>query len=250
MISPSAAVIDARNLTRTFKRFTAVDSISFQVERGEVFGLLGANGAGKTTTIRMLTGLLRPSGGEAWVTGVPIHIKPEAVKPRIGYMSQKFSLYEELTVEENLVFFGGIYGLKRHELSSRRAELIETFHLESMARRLTSDLPTGFRQRLALASALIHKPLLLFLDEPTGGIDPISRRNFWRVIADLAEEGTTIVVTTHYMDEAEYCHRLGIMRDGKLVTIGSPSELRRRHGAETMEDVFLDIASRAPEVSL
>ncbi len=250
MISPSAAVIDARNLSRTFKRFKAVDSISFQVERGEVFGLLGANGAGKTTTIRMLTGLLRPSGGEAWVTGVPIHIKPEAVKPRIGYMSQKFSLYEELTVEENLVFFGGIYGLKRHELSSRRSELIETFHLESMARRLTSDLPTGFRQRLALASALIHKPLLLFLDEPTGGIDPISRRNFWRVIADLAEEGTTIVVTTHYMDEAEYCHRLGVMRDGKLVTVGSPSELRRRHGAETMEDVFLDIVSRAPEVSL
>lgn len=250
MISPATAVIDVRNLTRTFKRFKAVDSISFQVDKGEVFGLLGANGAGKTTTIRMLTGLLRPSGGEAWVTGVPIHTKPEAVKPRIGYMSQKFSLYEELTVEENLVFFGGIYGLKRHELSRRRCELIETFHLEEMVHRLTSDLSTGFRQRLALASALIHKPLLLFLDEPTGGIDPISRRNFWRTIADLAEEGTTVVVTTHYMDEAEYCHRLGIMRDGRLVAIGAPSELRRRHGAQTMEEVFLDIASRTSEVSL
>ena len=250
MISQTNAAIDVRNLTRTFKRFKAVDSVSFQVDKGEVFGLLGANGAGKTTTIRMLTGLLRPSGGEAWVTGVPIHSKPEAVKPRIGYMSQKFSLYEELTVEENLIFFGGIYGLKRQELSRRRCELIETFHLEEMAHRLTSDLSTGFRQRLALASALVHKPLLLFLDEPTGGIDPISRRNFWRAIADLAEAGTTVVVTTHYMDEAEYCHRLGIMRDGKLAVTGTPSELRRRHGAETMEEVFLDIASRTSEVSL
>jgi ABC-2 type transport system ATP-binding protein len=176
-------------------------------------------------------------------------MKAEAVKPHIGYMSQKFSLYEELTVEENLIFFGGVYGLDRHELSRRRSELMETFHLDDMARRLTSELPTGFRQRLALASALIHKPLLLFLDEPTGGIDPISRRNFWRVIADLAEEGTTVVVTTHYMDEAEYCHRLGIMRDGRLVAVDTPSELRRSHGAGTMEEVFLDIASRTTEVS-
>ncbi len=243
MSPPETTAIKVMDLTRIFGRFVAVDSVSFRIGQGEIFGLLGANGAGKTTIIRMLTGLLRPSGGEAWVVGVPVHSKPEAVKPRIGYMSQKFSLYEELTVEENLTFFGGVYGLPRRELALRRSELIETFGLADITDRLTSSLPTGYRQRLALASALIHRPLLLFLDEPTGGIDPVSRRTFWRVIAGLAEGGTTVLVTTHYMDEAEYCHRLGIMREGKIVAVGSPTELRRLHNVGSIEEVFLDIAS-------
>jgi ABC-2 type transport system ATP-binding protein len=244
MMEGPAVAIEVKDLCRDFGRFRAVDEVSFSVERGEVFGLLGSNGAGKTTTIRMLTGLLRPTGGEAWVVGVPIHTRPEAVKPRIGYMSQKFSLYEELTVRENLTFFGGVYGLPKHELSQRRSELMGTFGLTESADRITSDLPTGFRQRLALASALLHRPQLLFLDEPTGSVDPVSRRTFWRVIAHLADGGTTVVVTTHYMDEAEYCHRLGIMREGRIVATGSPSALRRGHKAASMEEVFLDIASK------
>jgi len=235
--------IEARALTRTFGRFTAVDAVSFRIERGEVFGLLGANGAGKTTTIRMLTGLLRPSGGEAWVVGVPVHSAPESVKPRIGYMSQKFSLYEDLTVAENLTFFGGVYGLPGRVLAHRRAELLDLFDLTELANRLTSQLAMGHRQRLALASALIHRPLLLFLDEPTGGIDPVSRRSFWRMIAGLADGGTTVMVTTHYMDEAEYCHRLAVMRDGRVVAVGSPRDLRGEYNAATMEEVFLAIAS-------
>jgi ABC-2 type transport system ATP-binding protein len=240
--------IQAQDLTRRFGRFTAVDVVSFQIHRGEVFGLLGANGAGKTTTIRMLTGLLRPTGGEAWVVGVPVHSTPEAVKSRLGYMSQKFSLYEDLTVRENLTFFGGAYGLRRRELANRRSELLELFDLSEWADRITGSLPTGHRQRLALASALIHEPPLLFLDEPTGGIDPVSRRNFWRVISDLASAGATIMVTTHYMDEAEYCHRLGIMRAGRIEAVGSPGELRTTYEAATMEEVFLSVA--APEEAL
>ncbi len=240
---PGETAIQARDLTRRFGRFTAVDAVSFEVARGEVFGLLGANGAGKTTIIRMLTGLLRPSGGEAWVVGVPVHTRPEQVKPRLGYMSQRFSLYTDLSVRENLTFFGGVYGLGRRELASRRDELIATFHLEEMAERVTGRIPVGHRQRLALACALIHRPPLLFLDEPTGGIDPVARRRFWRIIADLARAGTTILVTTHYMDEAEYCHRLGIMRAGRLAAIGAPPELRDAHRAASMEEVFMALSA-------
>jgi len=239
--------IRAEGLTRRFGRFTAVDEVSFTVARGEVFGLLGANGAGKTTTIRMLTGLLKPSGGEAWVVNVPVHDHPEEVKPRLGYMSQKFSLYEDLSVRENLTFFGGVYGLKNRELATRRRELIALFDLEEMSERITGSIPVGHRQRLALACALIHRPPLLFLDEPTGGIDPVARRRFWRVIAELSREGTTVLVTTHYMDEAEYCHRLGIMRAGRLVATGAPRELRARHGAASMEEVFMAIAAGEQE---
>jgi len=239
---PETIAIKTHELTRTFKRFTAVDSISFQVQKGEIFGLLGANGAGKTTTIRMLTGLLRPSRGEAWVAGIPVHSSPERVKRRLGYMSQRFSLYEDLTVAENLTFFGGVYGLRRSDLRRRKEALLDLFDLKDLADRITSSLPTGHRQRLALASALVHEPQLLFLDEPTGGIDPVARRTFWRVISDLASAGTTIMVTTHYMDEAEYCHRLGIMRDGRIVAVGSPDELRSTHQAATMEEVFLSVA--------
>lgn len=242
MTPPETIAIETHELTRTFKRFTAVDSISFQVQKGEIFGLLGANGAGKTTTIRMLTGLLRPSRGEAWVAGIPVHSSPERVKCRLGYMSQRFSLYEDLTVAENLTFFGGVYGLRRSDLRRRKEALLDLFDLKDLADRITSSLPTGHRQRLALASALVHEPQLLFLDEPTGGIDPVARRTFWRVISDLASAGTTIMVTTHYMDEAEYCHRLGIMRDGRIVAVGSPDELRSTHQAATMEEVFLSVA--------
>ncbi len=230
--------IRIEGLTRRFGSFVAVDRVSFAVDRGEVFGLLGANGAGKTTAIRMMTGLLRPSGGEGWLAGIPVHERPEAVKPHLGYMSQKFSLYEDLTVSENLRFFGGVYGLPNGELTARRSELLATFGLTEWSGRITADLPTGHQQRLALACALVHRPQLLFLDEPTGGVDPLARRSFWRVIADLAQAGTTVLVTTHYMDEAEYCHRLGIMRSGRMVAIGSPEELRARHGAPSMEEVF------------
>ncbi len=243
MTPPADIAIQAVDLTRRFGRFTAVDAVSFAVARGEIFGLLGANGAGKTTIIRMLTGLLRPSGGEAWVVGVPVHDRPEQVKPRLGYMSQKFSLYEDLTVEENLSFFGGVYGLRRRELAGRRTELIDLFDLGRMGDRTTGQLPVGHRQRLALACALIHRPSLLFLDEPTGGIDPVARRRFWRIISEAARQGTTILVTTHYMDEAEYCHRLGIMQAGRLAATGSPPELRAGYRAASIEEVFMAIAS-------
>jgi len=246
---PETIAIETRELTRTFRRFIAVDSVSLQVRKGEIFGLLGANGAGKTTTIRMLTGLLKPSRGEAWVAGIPVHSSPEKVKHRLGYMSQRFSLYEDLTVAENLTFFGGVYGLRRPDLRRRKEALLDLFDLKDMADRITSSLPTGHRQRLALASALVHEPPLLFLDEPTGGIDPVARRTFWRVISDLASAGVTVMVTTHYMDEAEYCHRLGIMRDGRIVAVGSPDELRNTHQVATMEEVFLNVAGTGEDAS-
>jgi ABC-2 type transport system ATP-binding protein len=243
------AAIRVEGLTRRFGSFVAVDRVSFAVDRGEVFGLLGANGAGKTTAIRMMTGLLRPTAGAGWVAGIPVHMQPEAVKPHLGYMSQKFSLYEDLTVAENLRFFGGVYGLPKTELTGRRSELLEMFGLTDWSVRITADLPTGHRQRLALACALVHRPRLLFLDEPTGGVDPLARRSFWRVIANLAQAGTTVLVTTHYMDEAEYCQRLGIMRAGRMVAIGSPEELRARHGAASMEEVFTRLVAGDGEES-
>jgi len=240
-VTDPGSSIRAEGLTRRFGRFTAVDRISFEVARGEIFGLLGANGAGKTTTIRMLTGLLRPSEGRGWVAGIPVHDRPERVKQKIGYMSQRFSLYEDLTVRENLNFFGGVYGLPGGELNRRQEELLEAFDLRGEVSRLTARLPAGLKQRLALACALIHQPPLLFLDEPTAAVDPVARRTFWHIIARLASEGTTILVTTHYMDEAEYCHRVAIMRSGKLADIGTPVELRERHDSESMEAVFLDL---------
>jgi ABC-2 type transport system ATP-binding protein len=236
---PPETAIRAAGLTRRFGRFIAVDQVSFEVRQGEVFGLLGANGAGKTTTIRMLTGLLRPTSGEGWVVGVPVHLQPERVKPRLGYMSQKFSLYEDLTVAENLTFFGGVYGLPGRALAARREELLALFQLEDLTGRLTASLPAGHRQRLALACALVHRPPLLFLDEATASVDPLARRTFWRVIGNLAEEGTTVLVTTHYMDEAEYCHRVAVMREGRIAAVGPPAELRAQHGVDSMQAVFL-----------
>jgi ABC-2 type transport system ATP-binding protein len=230
-------------LTRRFGDFTAVDAIDLEVDPGEIFGFLGANGAGKTTAIRMLTGLLAPSAGEAWVAGVAVHEKPERVKPRIGYMSQKFSLYDDLTIAENLTFYGGAYGLDRRTIAERQRELLARVGLEGEGGRLTRDLPLGFKQRLALASANLHRPRILFLDEPTGGVDPVARRAFWELIYELGESGTTVFVTTHYMDEAEYCGRVSIMVSGRIVALDTPRALKRRYDARTMQDVFLAVVS-------
>ena len=219
--------IVAKDLTRRFGAFTAVDRVTFEVEEGEIFGYLGANGAGKSTTIRMLIGLLAPSGGTGAVAGHDVAKDPEAVKASIGYMSQKFSLYLDLPVIENLVFFGSAYGLTGQTLKSRAAELLERVGLAGQENTTTGDLPGGLRQRLALASALLHRPRVVFLDEPTAGVDPVARRAFWDLIRELAAAGTTVFVTTHYLDEAEYCRRIGLMVDGKLVALDTPAGLKR-----------------------
>jgi len=221
MTGSDVAAIQVQQLTRTFGAFTAVDRLSFDVQPGEIFGFLGANGAGKSTTIRMLCGLLRPSSGTAIVGGIDVARNPEGVKRRIGYMSQRFSLYERLTVEQNIQFFGGIYGLRGPELKARRAFVLELAGLKGRERTLTSALAGGWRQRLALGCAILHKPPLVFLDEPTGGVDPLARRQFWDLIGGLAREGVTVLVTTHYLDEAEHCHRLAIIHAGKLAAPGS-----------------------------
>jgi ABC-2 type transport system ATP-binding protein len=223
------SVIHTEPLSRTFGAFVAVREVTFEVRRGEIFGYLGANGAGKSTTIRMLCGLLRPSAGHADVAGIDVGSDPEGVKRTIGYMSQRFSLYPDLHVEENLEFFGGAYGMSGAALRQRIEEVLARVDLTAHRRTRTSDLPGGTRQRLALGSALLHRPTILFLDEPTAGVDPASRRSFWRLIRELATSGTTIFVTTHYMDEAEYCHRIGLMVDGSLVALDTPVELKRRH---------------------
>jgi ABC-2 type transport system ATP-binding protein len=237
--APEGPAVRAEALTRRFGDFTAVDALSLEVRRGEIFGFLGANGAGKTTAIRMFCGLLRPTSGEAWVDGLPLSTGAERIKRRIGYMSQRFSLYDDLDVEENLEFYGGIYGLAPREIRERGGELLASLGLEQQRHRRTGSIPLGFKQRLALGSAVLHRPRIAFLDEPTGGVDPVARRRFWDLIYDLADGGTTIFVTTHYMDEAEYCGRVSIMADGKVLVIGTPEELKERTGADTMQGVFL-----------
>jgi ABC-2 type transport system ATP-binding protein len=222
-----ATAIEAAGLSRRFGGFTAVDRVTFDVGRGEIFGYLGANGAGKSTTIRMLTGLLSPSAGSARVAGYDVQREPEAVKASIGYMSQKFSLYLDLPVMENLRFFGGAYGLAGKALVSRAEELLELVDLRGQEGATTGALPGGIRQRLALACALLHRPGVVFLDEPTAGVDPVARRLFWKLIRDVAEGGTTVFVTTHYLDEAEYCARIGLMVDGRLVALDTPAALKR-----------------------
>jgi len=223
----SALAIDVRGLSRKFGAFVAVNDLSFTVEQGEVFGFLGANGAGKSTTIRMLCGLLRPTSGTAIVGGVDVGRDPEGVKRRIGYMSQKFSLYEALTVDQNISFFGGIYGLSGSRLAERRKFVLDMAGLEGREDTLTSQLPGGWRQRLALGCAILHEPPIVFLDEPTGGVDPLSRRRFWDLIGDLSQRGVTVLVTTHYLDEAEHCHRLAIIQAGRLAAIGTANELKQ-----------------------
>ncbi len=233
----SAVVVE--DLTRRFGDFTAVDKISFSVAPGEIFGFLGANGAGKTTTIRMLCGLLLPTSGQASVSGYDIYTQSELIKSNIGYMSQSFSLYEDLTVRENIQFYGGIYGLSREDIKRKTAELLSDLELEDKADQLTGALPLGWKQRLALSTSLLHDPGILFLDEPTSGVDPNSRRNFWQLIHRLAAGGKTIFVTTHYMQEAEYCQRISIMAAGSIVELNTPAALRRKYRCDSMQDVFL-----------
>jgi ABC-2 type transport system ATP-binding protein len=223
----SAHAIEVRHLSRRFGRFTAVDDLSFDVRRGEIFGFLGSNGAGKSTTIRMLCGLLQPSAGAARVGGVDVGTDPEGVKQRIGYMSQRFSLYELLTVDQNITFFGRVYGLDAAQLAARRRFVLEMAGLQGRESTLARDLSGGWRQRLALGCAILHEPPILFLDEPTGGVDPISRRQFWRLIDTLSQQGVTVLVTTHYLDEAERCHRVALIHAGKLAAIGTTSEVKQ-----------------------
>ncbi|MFN7963383.1 MAG: ABC transporter ATP-binding protein [Thermoanaerobaculia bacterium] len=238
-------VIEARELTRTFGAFTAVDRISFAVAEGEIFGFLGANGAGKTTAIRMLIGLLRPSSGQGIVAGFDVARDPEAVKRQIGYMSQKFSLYADLTVAENIRLYGGIYGLSNAELKAKSADLIERLDLGHARDERVARLPLGWRQKLAFAVALLHEPRIVFLDEPTGGVDPITRRQFWDSIYQAAASGVTLFVTTHYMDEAEYCDRISIMVDGRIAALGEPAALKREQGADSIDEIFVRLARPA-----
>jgi len=219
--------IEVRNLSRRFGEFRAVDDLTFDVRRGEIFGFLGSNGAGKSTTIRMLCGLLQPTSGTARVGGVDVGADPEGVKRRIGYMSQRFSLYELLTVDQNIRFFGGIYGLDAARLRARRRFVLEMAGLEGREGTLARDLSGGWRQRLALGCAILHEPSILFLDEPTGGVDPISRRQFWRLIDALSQQGVTVLVTTHYLDEAERCHRVALIHAGRLAALGSTNEVKQ-----------------------
>jgi ABC-2 type transport system ATP-binding protein len=226
-MTTSDIAIDVRHLSRRFGQFTAVDDLSFEVRRGEIFGFLGANGAGKSTTIRMLCGLLQPTSGTARVGGVDVKTDPEGVKKRIGYMSQRFSLYELLTVDQNIRFFAGVYGLDAARMAARRQFVIEMAGLEGRESTLARDLSGGWRQRLALGCAILHEPPILFLDEPTGGVDPLSRRQFWRLIDTLSKEGVTVLVTTHYLDEAERCHRVALIHAGRLAAIGTTREVKR-----------------------
>lgn len=247
MTNGSDSIVRTRDLTRRFGDFTAVDRVTIEVRRGEIFGFLGANGAGKTTMIRMLCGLLEPSGGEAMVAGFDIYRRSEEIKKRIGYMSQRFSLYEDLTIRENIEFYGGIYGLSKDRIRRRGNELIEHLRLERRAGQLTRDLPLGFKQRLALGTALLHDPEIVFLDEPTSGVDPNVRRSFWNVIHETAEAGKTIFVTTHFMEEAEYCTRISIMRDGRVIALDGPGALKKRLGKQTVQEVFIELVSGAGE---
>ena len=233
------SAIEVHNLTRRFGNFVAVDNISFEVSAGEVFGFLGANGAGKTTAIKMLIGLLAPTAGEARVAGLDIVKQTEQIRRRIGYMSQRFSLYEDLTVLENIALYGGIYGLSDDEIAQRSSSMLESLGLIDD---LVGRLPPGWKQKLAFSVALLHEPAVVFLDEPTGGVDPITRRQFWELIYAAADRGTTVFVTTHYMDEAEYCDRISIMVDGRIVTIGSPRELKAKWNVPTIDELFVRLA--------
>lgn len=235
-------VIEVENLTKQFGEFIAVKGISFDVKKGEIFGFLGANGAGKTTAMKMLIGISNPSAGSAKVASFDVAKDSDMVKKSIGYMSQKFSMYDDLTVEENITFFGGIYGLSRKQIKVKTDELIEDLQLGNIAKTKVGDLPLGWKQKLAFSVALLHEPKIVFLDEPTGGVDPITRRQFWELIYAEANKGTTIFVTTHYMDEAEYCDRVSIMVDGVIEALDSPKNLKQQFKVATMNEVFLKLA--------
>ena len=240
--------IKAENITKIFGDFTAVDHISFEVKKGEIFGFLGANGAGKTTAMRIFSGLSIPSSGTATVAGFDVYKQTEMIKKNIGYMSQKFSLYHNLTVKENLNFFGGIYGIPRKELKIKGDLLIKELGLENEKNKLVSELPLGWKQKLAFSVAIFHEPQIVFLDEPTGGVDPVTRRQFWKMIYEASDRGITIFVTTHYMDEAEYCDRISIMVDGKIAALDTPANLKKHYNAQNMVDVFYELARGAKRV--
>ncbi len=240
--------IEVKSLTKKFGSFVSVNEISFNVKKGEVFGFLGANGAGKSTTIRMLCGILKPTSGDAIVGGFSVMNQPEKVKQRIGYMSQKFSLYNDLTVEENINFFGGIYGLSSRQLEERKKWVLSVADLTGKENFLTESLPGGIKQRLALGTAVIHRPEIVFLDEPTSGVDPIARRNFWELINSLSEDGTTVVVTTHYLEEAEYCNNIILIDAGKLIAEGNPKDLKTKYIASKMFEVECDNVVEAIEL--
>ncbi|MDP4263779.1 MAG: ABC transporter ATP-binding protein [Bacteroidota bacterium] len=238
-------VITADQLTKRFGDFTAVDAISFDVHKGEIFGFLGANGAGKTTAMRMLSGLSLPTSGKATVAGFDVYRQNEKIKQNIGYMSQKFSLYEDLTVKENIRFYAGIYGKSDKFIKEKTVFILKHLHLESETNKLVRSLPLGWKQKLAFSVAIFHEPQIVFLDEPTGGVDPVTRREFWNMIYEAAESGITVFVTTHYMDEAEYCSRISIMVDGRIDALDTPQQLKKTFNAASMDEVFLKLARKA-----
>lgn len=240
-----SAVIVCDKLTKRFDDFIAANELTFEVGKGEIFGFLGANGAGKTTAMRMLCGLLKPSSGTATVTGYDIYTETEHIKKNIGYMSQKFSLYDNLTVKENIRFYAGIYGMQSKEIAGKTEELLAELQLQDEAKTLVRELPLGWKQKLAFSVSIVHEPSIVFLDEPTGGVDPVTRRQFWDLIYYAADKGVTVFVTTHYMDEAEYCNRVSIMVDGVIAALDSPAALKQQFNAPTMQEVFYQLARNA-----
>jgi ABC-2 type transport system ATP-binding protein len=238
-------VIVCEKLTKRFGDFVATDEITFEVHKGEIFGFLGANGAGKTTAMRMLCGLSAPTSGKATIAGFDVYTQTEQIKKNIGYMSQKFSLYENLTVLENIEFFGGIYGLSDQQIKDKTNELLDRLGLKSEAKKLVASLPLGWKQKLSFSVAVLHEPKIVFLDEPTGGVDPVTRRQFWDLIYEAANRGITVFVTTHYMDEAEYCNRISIMVDGKMEVLDTPANLKSQFGVRSMDEVFYQLARSA-----
>jgi ABC-2 type transport system ATP-binding protein len=238
-------VIVCKELTKQFGSFCAVDKITFDVAKGEIFGFLGANGAGKTTAMRILCGLSYPSSGEAMVAGFSVKNQQESIKKNIGYMSQKFSLYENLTIVENIEFFGGVYGVSRKDIKERSDKLIIDLGLQKEAKKLVGGLPLGWKQKLAFSVSIFHRPKIVFLDEPTGGVDPVTRRQFWDMIYDASASGITVFVTTHYMDEAEYCNRISVMVDGRMEALDSPANLKKKYSTDSMDEVFYKLARGA-----
>lgn len=245
----SNTVIETEKLTKCFGDFVAADQLTMEVYAGEIFGFLGANGAGKTTAMRMLCGLSVPSSGKAKVAGYDVYKESEKIKKNIGYMSQKFSLYEDLTVRENIRFFSGIYGLDNKQIKAKSEELIEKLNLGEHTGKLVSSLPLGWKQKLAFSVAILHDPEIVFLDEPTGGVDPVTRRQFWKQIYDASDKGITVFVTTHYMDEAEYCNRVSMMVDGKIIALDTPQKLKEKYKAESMDAVFVELAKNSKRKS-
>jgi ABC-2 type transport system ATP-binding protein len=237
-------IISVHNLVKKFGDFTANDHLSFEVQEGEIFGFLGANGAGKTTAIRILCGLSYPTSGELMVAGYNAYTQRDLIKKSIGYMSQRFSLYEDLTIRENIRFYGGIYGMRKNDIRRKTEELIQELDLSAIANKLVKDIPLGWRQKVAFSVAIFHEPRIVFLDEPTGGVDPLTRRQFWEYIYNSAAKGITVFVTTHYMDEAEYCERVSIMAEGKIEALDTPENLKKQFGVDTMDEVFLKIARK------